>query len=285
MISDGRNRCFLDFYNADYCSMISIKDIDWSLLCSNCLSVEVLWSKISNVLHSCIAKFIPRHNQSRKPFSYPKHIRHLLAMKKVRYSKDRVRFTCICFARLYDEAVSSCLRNCLSSFYSYVNSKLATSQSIPPLVESNNKLAVSNHDKCIVLNDYFASVFTTDDLLPIAVFPSRLPVGESLDTVLFSFDNVFKALKSWPSKCSTTPDGFLSVLLKSLAPAMAFPLSLLCDTSMRMGHTPLVWKTALVCPVFKKGSRQLSSKDLFHKRAFLVKLQNVYHSIFYGIHC
>ena len=118
-----------------------------------------------------------------------------------------------------------------------------------PLVESNNKLAVSNHDKCIVFNDYFASVFTTDDdLLP--VFPSRLPAGESLDTVLFSFD---KALKSLPSKCSTTPDGFSSDFLKTLAPAIAFPLSLLYDMSMRMGHMPLVWKTALVCPVFKKG--------------------------------
>ena len=78
---------------------------------------------------------------------------------------------------------------------------------IPPLVESNNKLAVSNHDQYIVLNDYFASVFTTDDgLLP--VFPPLYPVGESLSSVLFSFDKVFKALKSLPSKCSATPDGF-----------------------------------------------------------------------------
>ena len=175
MISVGGNRCFLDFYNADYCSMISIiKDIDWSLCCSNSLSVEVLWSKISNILHP-IAQVVPCHYQSHKLFSYPKHIRHLLAMKKVWYSKDRVHYKY--FARLYNEAVRDFIlsqklnvlkRKRLSSFYSYVNSKLATSQSIPPLVESNNKLAVLNHDKCIVLNDYFASVFTTDDdLLPV----------------------------------------------------------------------------------------------------------------------
>ena len=34
---------------------------------------------------------------------------------------------------------------------------------IPPLIDSNDNLAVSNHDKCTVLNDYFASVFTADD--------------------------------------------------------------------------------------------------------------------------
>ena len=48
VISDRQNHCFLDFFNADYCSMISImKDIDWSFLCQNSLSVEMFWSKIS----------------------------------------------------------------------------------------------------------------------------------------------------------------------------------------------------------------------------------------------
>ena len=119
----------------------------------------MFWSKISNVLHSCIAQFVPRRYQSCKPFSYPKHIRRLLELKKVWYSKDRVRYKH--FARLYDVAVRDFIlsqefnvlkRKCLSSFDSYVNSKLTTPQSIPPLVDSNNNLAVSDHDKCIVLN-------------------------------------------------------------------------------------------------------------------------------------
>ena len=93
VISDRQNHCFLDFFNADYCSMISImKDIDWSFLCQNSLSVEMFWSKISNVLHSCIAQFVPRRYQSRKPFSYPMHIRRLLGLKKLWYSKDKVRY-------------------------------------------------------------------------------------------------------------------------------------------------------------------------------------------------
>ena len=55
VISDRQNHCFLNFFNADYCSMISVmKDIDWSFLCQSSLSVEMLWSKISNVLHSSI---------------------------------------------------------------------------------------------------------------------------------------------------------------------------------------------------------------------------------------
>ena len=84
--------------------MISImKDIDWSILCQHSLSVEMFWSKISNVLNSCIAQFVPRRYQSRKPFSYPMHIRRLLGLKKLWYSKDKVHYKH--FARKYDMAV------------------------------------------------------------------------------------------------------------------------------------------------------------------------------------
>ena len=113
------------------------------------------------------------------------------------------------------------LKSFLSSFYSYVNSKLTTSQCIPPLIDSYDNLAVSNHVKCTVLNDYFASVFTADDgLLP--EFVPRLSENKSLNCVLFPFDKVLKTLKSLPSKCSKTPDGFPAFFLKSLAPAIAF---------------------------------------------------------------
>ena len=109
-----------------------------------------------------------------------------------------------------------------------------------------------------VLNDYFASVFTVDDgLLP--EFVPRLSENKSLHCVLFPFDKVLKSLKSLPSKCSITSDGFPAFYLKSLAPAIAFALSLLFEMSMSTGHIPLVWKTAFLCPVFKKGSRKQPS--------------------------
>ena len=103
-----------------------------------------------------------------------------------------------------------------------------------------------------MLNDYFASVFTADDGL-FPEFVLRLSENKSLNCVLFPFDKVLKTLKSLPSKCS---DGFPAFFLKSLAPSIAFPLSLLFEMSMSTGHIPLVWKTAFVCPVFKKGSRK-----------------------------
>ena len=85
-----------------------------------------------------------------------------------------------------------------------MNSKLTTSQCIPPLVDSNDNLAVSNHDKCTVLNDYFASVFTANDGLR-PVFVPRLSENKSLDCILFPFDKVLKTLKSLPSILMASP--------------------------------------------------------------------------------
>ena len=86
------------------------------------------------------------------------HIRRLLGLKKLWYSKDKVRYKH--FARKYDMAVKDLIlsqennvlkKKSLSSFYSYVNSKLTTSQCIPPLIDSNDNLAVSNHVQMIIL--------------------------------------------------------------------------------------------------------------------------------------
>ena len=70
----------------------------------------------------------------------------------------------------------------------------------------------------------------------------------------FTHYKVFCALKHLPSKYSRTPDGFLAGFLKSIAYAIASPLSRLSTMSM-----DCVWKQAIVCPIFKKGSRKLPS--------------------------
>ena len=48
---------------------------------------------------------------------------------------------------------------------------------------------------------------------------------------------------------------FLHFFLKSITPAIAFPLSCLFTMSMESGILPAVWKVAYVCPMFKKGAR------------------------------
>ena len=70
---------------------------------------------------------------------------------------------------------------------------------------------------------------------------------------------MLRSLRNLPNKCSKTPDGFPAFFLKSIAPAIAFPLSCLFTMSMESSILPAVWKVGYVCPIFKKGARQLPS--------------------------
>ena len=75
---------------------------------------------------------------------------------------------------------------------SYINSKLNHSGGIPPLQKEDGSFALSDKDKCHLLNQYFASVFTKDDgILPS--FPSRIP-DKSLDFIDISYNTVLKCL-------------------------------------------------------------------------------------------
>ena len=124
-------------------------------------------------------------------------------------------------------------------------------------------------------------IFTADDgLLP--EFVPCLSENNSINCVLFPFDKVLKTLKSLPSKCSKTPDGFPTFSIKS-SPAIAFSLSLLFEMSMSTGHIPLVWTTAFVQYVLSLKRVHVNSPcivtiDQSHKRVSFVKLWKVlYH--------
>ena len=51
------------------------------------------------------------------------------------------------------------------------------------------------------------------------------------------------------------PDRLPSRFLKEVANEIALPLSLIFQASLNQGAPPVVWKSAMVVPVFKKGSR------------------------------
>ena len=246
--------------------MISfLMDVNWQMLDQSC-SVDVYWDVLSMKLNECIEKFVPLRRVVL--FSKPKclkHIRKLLLLKKKWFHKNRVKYNKI--AKEYELAVKSFYdyresyvinSNDLSKLYSYVNMKLCHTLSIPPLMKSDGSLATMDYDKCNVFNDYFSSVFTTDN----GVLPIFHPAVSSIQVsqqVEFTYDNVICALNRLPSKYSRTPDGFPAGFLKSVAPGIAIPLSRLFRLSMDCGDIPLSWKKAMVCPIFKKGSRKLPS--------------------------
>ena len=85
------------------------------------------------------------------------------------------------FCRHFNTVLSS---RKISKLYSYINSKLNHSDGIPPL-QKDGSFALSDKDKCDLLNQYFASEFTKDDSI-LPSFPSRIS-DKSLDFIDISY--------------------------------------------------------------------------------------------------
>jgi len=140
----------------------------------------------------------------------------------------------------------------VTHFYSFVKYKSKCHNSVPPLVRTDGSLCIDDGEKSNLLNTFFASVFVTDNgNIPELVLP---PYDNSLNNVIFSYDTVLSALQKLPSKASKSPDGYPALFLKMIATVIAIPFSLLFEMSMLSNVIPKIWKTAIVCPIFKKGS-------------------------------
>ena len=69
--------------------------------------------------------------------------------------------------------------------------------------------------------------------------------------------DVLKILRKLKSKKSSGHDGISSEVLRLGAETIAGPLTLIINTSIATSKFPSKWKESKVCPVYKKGDRQM----------------------------
>ena len=91
--------------------------------------------------------------------------------------------------------------------------------------KTDGKLTESNADKAEVLNKFFSSVFTTENMENIPVFPSQ--TESVLESILVTEKMMLDKLKSLNTSKSEGPDGMHPRLLKELADILSFPLKIL----------------------------------------------------------
>lgn len=81
----------------------------------------------------------------------------------------------------------------------------------------------------------------------------------NLNNVCFTSDTVYRHLVKLKPKTGGGPDGLAALFLKNVAGTLASPLAFLYNKSFELSTLPTIWKTAVVTPVFKKGSPSLAS--------------------------
>ena len=142
----------------------------------------------------------------------------------------------------------------IKCFYNYVNKKLKTRNTIPPLVK-NNVVVTDVSQKANILNNHFSSCFSnrTDD-----IEQQNLPsthIAHNMNEIEINSTAIIHAIKKLKPSVSRTPDAIPSLFIKKTCFNLVTPLRIIFVQSLSLGKIPKNWTKAIVVPIHKKGLR------------------------------
>jgi hypothetical protein len=255
-----------DFKRGNY-DLISdlLLDANWDFCYSQQLDIQIIYDRFISVLKETIDIHIPLRNNCFKPKSQPKNIRYLLRQKHIIYRKMRddtsYKSAYKYASKEYDLAVNHwrdkiesnlCANPSSNKLYKFVNSKLKSSNAIPPLCNNSNDLVFDDLDKANLFNSSFQTFFTPDNN---SFIPTLSPTNQMLPFQILPCD-ILKAARKMKGKLSRTPEGIPTYFIKKVITALLQPLTAIFNRSLTSGVVPEQWKKALVIPIFKKGDRR-----------------------------
>ena len=175
----------LDFKRANFPQMANLLSIvNWN--CMNDMSLEAGLQYLSKQIHDLSNQFIPNIRQMKKKNIYVTREAILLKNKKTRLwkrhlkdypgksalvdetnfktARNELRKLTKKLQRDYEKDIARRSKKSPKIFWSYVNSKLKSKPRLEDLQKQGGGIAITNLDKAKVLSDFFASVFTTENL-------------------------------------------------------------------------------------------------------------------------
>ena len=264
----------LNLYKGDYVSMTtSLNQINWQNELSNKSSNQA-WERFHELMALAIKRFIPifKSKKCTKKSSLwvDKSVREAIANKNKAwntYKKHKNQLNWKSFTTLrnrankvvlnakynFEHKIANDIKTNPKQFWRYVKSKSHSNRDFPKLVDDDGKVFKTDSEKANLLNNYFVSVFTTENLssIPTPSFQSESELSE----IVINPDVVLKQLNKLNTSKAAGPDEIHSKILYEVRDSIKFPLSIIFQKSIDEGVLPKMWKHAIVKPLFKKGSK------------------------------
>ena len=119
--------------------------------------------------------------------------------------------------------------------YSYVNNKSLKKSSIGPILDDAGDLKSGDVDKTNILNNFFASVYTIEDLTTIPAMNDVIDfnITNILDSVEITEEEVSFQIDKLLLRKSPGPDGFFPMHLKRLKNVIVQPLTKIFKKSLK----------------------------------------------------
>ena len=250
-----------------------ISQIDWTVIQN--MDLNSGWELIKSKIHEGMDLFIPKKKTKKKSNIPPWMSREIrksvkkkyLAFKRFLESKNSWRYheyiqirnqvsKDIKKAKYNYEANIAC--KCKENpkvFWNHVNSKRKCREALSAL-EHKGEVITDDAGKAEVLNNFFSSVFTKENLNDQ---PQLEPGSRSnhvfTSNLILTVDAVKSKLKSLNINKSPGPDSIYPKVLKELCEELAHPLTYLFNLSIEKKQVPDDWRLAEVTAIFKKGSK------------------------------
>ena len=261
---DAIRKDMIDLYN----NQLSINP------CSK--TVEENWQLFKTALLESISKYVPQkviRNQKKLPWINC-DIKRCMKQRKRLYNRAKKTNRDEDWAayRLARNEVNSKLESAHSSycrrmfddsfannrrqFWKYIKAKRRDSSGISPLLVDGSIIS-DPQGKAAVLSDQFRSVFTLEDTSNVPNLDGN--TFAPMSAISISSRGIQAQLDNLDPNKAQGPDKIAPFVLKNCAAEIAPMLEIIFNQSLNTGVLPSDWLTANICPVFKKGSRNIPS--------------------------
>ena len=140
-------------------------------------------------------------------------------------------------------------------FWSHARSKTKFKEQVSRVQREKKSLRTTDQETAKVMNGAFSSVFIRE--APGEDIPETESIyqGPELMEIDFSPDHVLKHLKKLKPNKACGPDGVSPIVLTKCAETLHMSLFEIFIFSVRENDIPIDWRSAVIPPIFKKGSK------------------------------
>ena len=265
----------LNFFKADYTRIRNIiKNIDWK----NELRGDFLtsYSRFTSQLEFGMKGLVPFYGKIKSKtniYLTLDAIRIKDRKNKLwrRYKKTRHEYDYTCFKRTknrlrtltrnlrmqFESTIARDAKLAPKKFWSYVKSKTKTRSTIPPLLRKDGTQTTSASGKAEMLNEFFCSNFTDEDVDNVPINFTQAYDKEILDHFTIESEVVQKKLHDLNPGKTPGDDGWHPMFLKNISDLIVEPLTTLFNKSLDEGVVPTQWLKGCITAIHKKDEKQL----------------------------